>query len=409
MTNRFEGNEKKLELDFVVPPSDPLGIRSLPRAEWDLILTDGHCTIVSQTSNSSIDSYVLSESSLFVFRHKAIIKTCGTTTLLDCLPRFLETCLRYGYEFDFLQYSRRNFFFPTDQVSVHRDFETEVDWLDALFPGEYGGANVLGNTGGRWYVYTLDRGIVPHHHRCEQTMEVCMYQLDPDALKYYFRDWCLANCPAGSLTPESSPQDVAHVMSTAGGFRKLCEGIALALKAEYPSLREEQLLVDEFAFAPCGYSVNVILGGVYMTVHITPEQHQCYVSFETNAQCAGYTDLVREVVEVFRPAHFAVNMSADRHSIIGATGAVCGEVDGFVRAAFRQKMMTKTLIGSTHTYYSTGGEIPDLLPSKSPPPTWQHYAIPPSPTVRSPCSSAPSTPPHSPRSTASASVLLANT
>lgn len=104
--NRFEGNEKKLELDFVVPDDDLRGLRSIPRDCWDAILQDGHCMIVSSTVSESIDAYVLSESSLFVFRHKAILKTCGTTCLLEALPRLLDTARRYGFELDFLQFSR---------------------------------------------------------------------------------------------------------------------------------------------------------------------------------------------------------------------------------------------------------------------------------------------------------------
>ncbi|KAJ4461930.1 adenosylmethionine decarboxylase [Paratrimastix pyriformis] len=353
MSNRFEGNEKKLELDFVVQSDDKQGLRRISRSEWDAILLDGHCSIVSRTSNSYIDSYVLSESSLFVFRHKVIIKTCGTTTLLDCLPRLTDIARSYGYEMDFLQYSRRNFFFPSDQISVHRDFESEVEWLDSLYPGECGGANILGSNGGRWYVYTLDRDVVHPHHCGEQTIEVCMYQLDPSSLQYFFRNWCMTNPGPGGkapLTSTATDKEVAERMSTASGFRKLVEHIAMALQADHPHLRDQELLIDEFAFTPCGYSVNVLLGDVFMTVHITPEPHQCYVSYETNAPCVGYTQVVQEVVELFQPSNFAVNLSADRHSAVGSTGAQCGVIKGYSRASSRQKALTRTLMGSTSTY-----------------------------------------------------------
>jgi hypothetical protein len=30
--------------------------------------------------------------------------------------------------------------------------------------------------------------------------------------------------------------------------------------------------IDDYVFEPCGYSMNGILGGGFMTIHITPEQ-----------------------------------------------------------------------------------------------------------------------------------------
>ncbi len=86
----FEGPEKVLEIDFTPGQGPARGLREITRAQWDAILTDARCTILSTMSNDKIDSYVLSESSLFVYPLKMMLKTCGTTTLLMCLPRLLE-------------------------------------------------------------------------------------------------------------------------------------------------------------------------------------------------------------------------------------------------------------------------------------------------------------------------------
>ena len=40
--------------------------------------------------NSEIDAYVLSESSLFIAKRRMILKTCGTTTPLDCIERIID-------------------------------------------------------------------------------------------------------------------------------------------------------------------------------------------------------------------------------------------------------------------------------------------------------------------------------
>lgn len=86
----FEGVEKVLEIDFTPDCGPARGLREITRAQWDEVLQDARCTILDTLSNDRVDSYVLSESSLFVYPLKLIMKTCGTTTLLMSLPRLLS-------------------------------------------------------------------------------------------------------------------------------------------------------------------------------------------------------------------------------------------------------------------------------------------------------------------------------
>lgn len=79
-----------LELEFSTIKGPAAGLRTLTRAQWDLVLEDAKCSILCNMSNDAFDSYVLSESSLFVYPHTAILKTCGTTTLLRCIARLLS-------------------------------------------------------------------------------------------------------------------------------------------------------------------------------------------------------------------------------------------------------------------------------------------------------------------------------
>ena len=86
----FEGPEKVLELDLVPGVGPQTGMRTLPRATWSSILDEAKCSILCKTGNQDFDAYVLSESSLFVYPHKVVVKTCGTTTLLCIIPALLR-------------------------------------------------------------------------------------------------------------------------------------------------------------------------------------------------------------------------------------------------------------------------------------------------------------------------------
>lgn len=51
-----------------------------------------------------------------------------------------------------------------------------------------------------------------------------------------------------------------------------------------------------------------VFQGTYWTIHITPEPEFSYVSFETNLSQTSYDDLVRKVVEVFKPGKFVTTL-----------------------------------------------------------------------------------------------------
>ena len=82
----FEGPEKKLEV-FFGQTADDRGFLQFPEHAWADLLKDAQCTILHRMSSAHGDAYLLSESSLFVFPHRVILKTCGTTTLLLAIPK----------------------------------------------------------------------------------------------------------------------------------------------------------------------------------------------------------------------------------------------------------------------------------------------------------------------------------
>ena len=94
----FEGTEKLLEIWFTKTDENctlDSDLRDIPRECIDYILDLVNCKVLSFTHSKELDSYVLSESSLFVNKTRLLIKTCGTTTLLNCVRPFIEAACKF--------------------------------------------------------------------------------------------------------------------------------------------------------------------------------------------------------------------------------------------------------------------------------------------------------------------------
>uniref|UniRef100_A0A2K5RU16 adenosylmethionine decarboxylase n=1 Tax=Cebus imitator TaxID=2715852 RepID=A0A2K5RU16_CEBIM len=261
----FEGTKKLLEVWFSWQQPDANqgsgDLRTIPRSEWDILLKDVQCSIISVTKTDKQEAYVLSESSMFVSKRRFILKTCGTTLLLKALVPLLKLARDYSGFF----YSSKNFMKPSQQGYPHRNFQEEIEFPNAVFPNR--AAYCMGRMNSdRWYLYTLDFPESPVISQPDQTLEILMSELDPAVTdQFYMKDGVTAK----DVTRES-------------GIRDLIPGS----------------VIDATMFNPCGYSVNGMKSdGIYWTIHITPEPEFSYVSFETKLSKASYDDLIRKVVE----------------------------------------------------------------------------------------------------------------
>ncbi|KAF9122074.1 spermidine resistance protein [Mortierella sp. 14UC] len=153
----FEGPEKLLEIWFGPAPYLLQGIRTIP-TEFQTPVSEedplGESDLLNTIQNDCMDAFLLSESSFFVYPHKLILKTCGTTTLLMALPKILEIAQNFcGLEKVWrVFYSRKTFMFPERQLHVHRDWKDEVAFLDRHF--DHGSAYTVGKVNGdHWCLY----------------------------------------------------------------------------------------------------------------------------------------------------------------------------------------------------------------------------------------------------------------
>lgn len=140
-----------------------------------------------------MDSYVLSESSLFVYPYKIIIKICGTTKLLFSIPPILKFSETLFLAVRSVRYTRGSFVFPGAQSYPHRNFSEEVAVLDAYF-GQLGSGSKAYVMGGsdkpqKWHVYSASAEFVASSSASDPvyTLEMCMTGLDRKMASVFFK------------------------------------------------------------------------------------------------------------------------------------------------------------------------------------------------------------------------------
>lgn len=351
LSGPFEGPEKLLELWFApcvtalpeyeaargLPEGARIGLRRVPKSTWEGMLDMVKCKTLSTMSTTDMDAYLLSESSMFVYPHKIVLKTCGTTTLLLGLDRLLRIAKAALFDEDTLGvssasvsssyfaqavagdtndtkalgdmvfqcfYSRKSFMFPEKQKGPHRDWMLETQLLDRYF--DNGAAYTVGKmNGNHWLVYmALPQGEAddaprPRASGGDVTLEILMTELSPEITPQYYFD--LANSAHDAPASLSRGHVLGTECSRRVGLASLLPGAQL----------------DAFAFEPCGYSANALVpaspanSAGYWTVHVTPEQGSSYASFETNValdSAASVHALVGRVIDVFRPGNFTLTL-----------------------------------------------------------------------------------------------------
>jgi S-adenosylmethionine decarboxylase len=226
------------------------------------VVRESDARILSRIRSDSCDAYLLSESSLFVFDHRLVMITCGSTTLVSSIQYMLReippdaVCS--------LIYERKNENFPHLQPSSFKD---DTALLSRVAPGR---VVTFGDPEGHHLsLYHLDRPYEPEEN--DTTVEILMYDLDPQARALFSSG---AGRPAGIIRSW------------------------LDIDSHMPGIR-----TDDHIFEPAGYSLNGLRGEEYCTVHVTPQEQGSYASLETNADLTPdrLTELVDHVADRFLP------------------------------------------------------------------------------------------------------------
>jgi S-adenosylmethionine decarboxylase len=329
-----------MEVWFRADKGPENGLRCFTRKQLDLICKKARCAIVHQMSNQHLDAYILSESSLFIYKHRFIMKTCGTTTLLRCLGTLLHFADKLQMEVTWVGYSRKNLTFPENQQFPHSSFHEEITYMqthEKLQNRLLGSGHILGPiTGDHWFVYVADLYPDTRLISFTNSSDSPIKAANTSTISLSGRKLSNSNL-LSLLTGESSngsPINLNAHINDKGQERTMnmmmfdmCEEIShIFYQCNTASAKEMTLksginhlcpgaTIDETAFTPCGYSMNAILHDAYSTIHVTPEQACSYCSFETNAMLSNYTPLMRNILSVFKPRRFVVTMFGDDSAI----------------------------------------------------------------------------------------------
>lgn len=282
----FEGTEKLLEIWFEGDTdNERCDLRKIPREMLDRLLKIVDAEIVSVDKNEFIDSYVLSESSMFISKNRFNIKTCGITKLLYAVNPILSLAKKYaGMHVVNFFFSRRVYLRPEEQRGIHKSFQDEAEYLTEIIPN--GTAYILGqNKKEQWYLFTNDNSAT-FSESDDVTLEILMEDLDQEAMAQFTK---------------KKNKSSEEVIKNSGIVRIV------------PGSVNDGLLFD-----PIGYSLNGLFRDSYYTIHVTPQDSCSYVSFETNIKYRNYSNLIDRVLSVFRPGSLIITLFSNK-------GALCGD------------------------------------------------------------------------------------
>jgi len=139
-----------------------------------------------------------------------------------------------------------------------------------------------------WFQYISDfqqKKLILNDDNNNLTLEICMHDISNKKVKKFFHK-------KGNESFISAKQTTID-----SGIINLIPG----------------MVIDEFQFDPCGYSMNGLFKEFYSTIHITPEDHCSYASYETNINLIelnkfgkSFENLINEVLDIFLPKRFSL-------------------------------------------------------------------------------------------------------
>lgn len=260
--DKFEGPEKKLEIIL----SDPqTGLRDNTDGHWARVVRASGAEILKHKYSENLNSYLLSESSLFVSDDHITMITCGRTTPVKALPVILQYIDTGNVAY--VIYRRKNLNFPDEQPT---EFSDDLVHLLKYFPGT---SIQLGpDTRDHIHVFCYAKPQVSSPP--DATLQVLMHGIDPSVSRTFYIE-------------NNDLESQRCVLSRLNNL--------------YPAMH-----IDNHFFYPQGYSLNGISDKSYFTIHVSPQPEASYASFESNILDEKSAAIIAEVISIFNPKRYSL-------------------------------------------------------------------------------------------------------
>lgn len=328
----FEGAEKRLVIYFSAnkaastAASVPPDLRTISQSVWEEVLEMVKCKILHSISSSEMIAYLLSESSMFISRNHLLLKTCGQTTLLLCLPKLLQIASKLGLKLVDMYYSHKNLLIPEAQSIPHVNFDQECQFLDCKLPSAgvkntFSARNLSSDS---FFLYSysnshFDRKSCKNEHL---KFEIIMENLNETIMRQFiFND---------------KPETTANKVTVSSGISDLIPGMQ----------------IDDYIFDGCGYSMNGLSGSNYLTIHITPEEAFSFVSLETNVPVENYGSFIQKILECFKPSKFMVNLMIAKSEKLQKSESIFKNIATVKLNGFNRLELTMTSVNFINVIYT---------------------------------------------------------
>ena len=260
----YEGSEKRLEI------TSTLNLLEFEDSFWQAMVKQAGAYIISDVKNEHLKAFLLSESSLFVWKHRLLLITCGETHLLQASLFFQKMVKRS--EITSLLFQRHQAFQPERQKS---NFQQDSLQLQKKLKGD-------------------------SHHWSE--------------------NYCGDIFLFGNNQQSNATKNILMIHNLSGHFfeqlqRKKVPAKEVALQLQLAE-HFKGFVFDQHSFEPKGYSLNSIDTERYFTLHITPEEKSSYISFESNLAADEVRDFQQHLITLFQPQRaYLMSFEAKRHTL----------------------------------------------------------------------------------------------